>query len=157
MRPTGLRSDDEKSMSDSSDMSGVATMPAENKLEDCTPEADLEKQPVDEEESKREPPDETDPNLVVFTSPNDRGNPKNWSPKRRVAITLSMASMTFVVTFSSSIFAVTLGPVSEEYNIGTVTAALGIGLFLLVCILKSISVDDRLMNLGICTRSRRLR
>lgn len=80
----------------------------------------------------------TDPNLVVFDGPDDPGNPKNWSVRRRIVITMSMAMMTFVVTFSSSIFAVAIQPVSEEFHIGTTTATLGVSLFLLGFVLGPI-------------------
>ncbi|KAF2170976.1 hypothetical protein M409DRAFT_18946 [Zasmidium cellare ATCC 36951] len=72
-----------------------------------------------------------DPNLVEFDGPDDPGNPKNWSVKRRAAITISMGWMTFVVTFSSSIFAVAIEPVSQEFGIGSVVATLGVSFFLL--------------------------
>ena len=75
---------------------------------------------------------DVDPNLVVWDGLDDPGNPLNWSVKRRVAITASMGAMTFVVTFSSSIFASTLGQVAEEFQIGEVVATLGVALFLLV-------------------------
>ena len=70
--------------------------------------------------------------LVEFDGPSDPGNPKNWTKGRRWAITISMAMMTFVVTFASSIFSVAIKPVSEEYHIGTVVSTLGVSLFLLV-------------------------
>ena len=50
-----------------------------------------------------------DPNIVEFDGPHDPDNPKNWKASRKMGITASMGSMTFVVTFSSSIFAVCLG------------------------------------------------
>jgi MFS transporter, DHA1 family, multidrug resistance protein len=78
------------------------------------------------------PVQQADPNLVVFDGPDDPGNPLNWSIKRKVAITASMGSMTFVVTFSSSIFATCLGSVVEEFHISEVVATLGVALFLLV-------------------------
>lgn len=34
-----------------------------------------------------------DPSLVEFDGPDDPGNPKNWSAKRRIAITISMGMM----------------------------------------------------------------
>ena len=70
--------------------------------------------------------------LIHHSGPNDPDNPKNWSQGRKMGITASMGGMTFTVTFSSSIFAVCLGPVSEEYNVSVVVAALGVCLFLLV-------------------------
>lgn len=70
--------------------------------------------------------------LVDFDGPDDPGNPKNWPRGKRWAITTSMGMMTFVVTFASSIFAVAIPEVSEEYNVSVVVATLGVALFLLV-------------------------
>ncbi|KXL47678.1 hypothetical protein M433DRAFT_70523 [Acidomyces richmondensis BFW] len=72
-----------------------------------------------------------DTSLVEFDGPDDPDNPKNFPTRKKVAITVSMGWMTFVVTFSSSIFAVAIEPVSREFNIGIVTATLGVSLFLL--------------------------
>ncbi|KIW20841.1 hypothetical protein PV08_01419 [Exophiala spinifera] len=69
--------------------------------------------------------------LVEFGGPDDPDNPKNWSRARRWRITLAMGGMAFVVTFSSSIFAVVISPVAAQYSIGTVTSTLGVSLFLL--------------------------
>lgn len=82
---------------------------------------------------------EKDPSLIEFDGPDDPGNPKNWSARRRAAITCSMGLMTFVVTFSSSIFSVAIGPVAAEYNIETVTATLGVALFLLGFVLGPVA------------------
>ncbi|KAK3644006.1 hypothetical protein LTR56_009858 [Elasticomyces elasticus] len=84
-------------------------------------------------------PPEIDPNLVVFDGPDDPGNPLNWPVRKRIAITLSMGMMTFVVTFSSSIFATALQPVAEEFNIGETVATLGVALFLLGFVLGPIA------------------
>ncbi|KAK3658837.1 hypothetical protein LTR56_001708 [Elasticomyces elasticus] len=84
-------------------------------------------------------PPEADPNLVVFDGPDDPGNPLNWPVRKRIAITLSMGMMTFVVTFSSSIFATALQPVAEEFNIGETVATLGVALFLLGFVLGPIA------------------
>ena len=68
--------------------------------------------------------------LVEFDGPDDPGNPKNWSRKRRWIITISGALLTFTVTFSSSIFSVAIDPVAKEFDIGIVTSTLGVSLFL---------------------------
>lgn len=99
-------------------------------------DSDLEKQA---QQASAPAPDEKDPSLIEFTGPNDPLNPKNWPTRRRIAITVSMGLMTFVVTFSSSIFAVAIEPVAQEYNIGTVTATLGVSLFLLGFVLGPIA------------------
>lgn len=99
-----------------------------------------------------------DPSLVEFDGPDDPDNPKNWSPKRRVAITMSMGMMTFVVTFASSIFSVAIGPVAEEYNVGIVTATLGVALFILVRVrgFQNKLITKLIKFSGICHRSRSL-
>ena len=42
--------------------------------------------------------------LVEFDGPDDPENPLNWPKRRKWAITISMGTMTFVVTISSSIY-----------------------------------------------------
>ena len=66
--------------------------------------------------------------LVEFDGPDDPENPRNFSKRKRWGITLSMGLMTFVVTFSSSIYAVAIEPVAKEYHIGYVTSTLGVSL-----------------------------
>lgn len=70
--------------------------------------------------------------LVEFDGPDDPDNPKNWSTRRRWAITISMGLLVFTVTFASSIFSVNIGVVSEKFNVSVVTATLGVALFVLV-------------------------
>lgn len=71
-------------------------------------------------------------NLVDFQGKDDPDNPKNWPKWRRWAITTSMGLMTFVVTFSSSIFSVAVAPVAEEFHVSNIVATLGVSLFLFV-------------------------
>lgn len=74
------------------------------------------------------------PEFIDFEGPEDPGNPKNWTTKRRWAITLSMGSLVFTVTFASSIFSVNIGIVKEIFDASTVESTLGVALFVLVCI-----------------------
>lgn len=69
--------------------------------------------------------------LVVFDGANDPDNPKNWTTKRRWAITISMGLLVFTVTFASSIFSVNIRVVEEKFNVELVTATLGVALFVL--------------------------
>ncbi|KAF9694261.1 hypothetical protein EKO04_008025 [Ascochyta lentis] len=69
--------------------------------------------------------------LVEFDGPNDPENPKNWTPKRRWAITVSMGLMVFTVTFASSIFSVNIGVIVQKFDVTLVTATLGVALFVL--------------------------
>ena len=70
--------------------------------------------------------------LVEFDGPNDPDNPKNFSLRKKWAITASMGWMTFVVTFASSIFSVATDAVSQEFDVDRVVSTLGVSLFLLV-------------------------
>lgn len=70
--------------------------------------------------------------LVEFDGPNDPDNPKNWTQKRRWAITICMGILVFTVTFASSIFSVNIGVVEELFGTSKVTATLGVALFVLV-------------------------
>lgn len=121
-------------------MSGEKTPGAEKELDFDAREAngdDVEKQVRDADEppadvtQAREPPPPKDPNLVEFDGPDDPDNPRNWTQQRRWIITAASGLMTFVVTFSSSIFAVAIEPVAAQYDIDSVTSALGVTLFLL--------------------------
>lgn len=71
--------------------------------------------------------------LVEFDGPSDPRNPKNWTQKRRWAITIAMSLMVFTVTFASSIFSVNIGVITQMFNVELVTATLGVALFVLVC------------------------
>ncbi len=64
-------------------------------------DADVEKQAI-QDLPPSAPPPEKDPDLVEFDGPRDPGNPLNWPVRKRIAITLSMGMMTFVVTFGKS-------------------------------------------------------
>ena len=121
-----------------SNMSGKDTPDPEKEIMATEQDIDVEKQAQglnEPEQITKSNGEDHDPNIVEFDGPDDPDDPKNWSPRRKMSITASMGGMTFTVTFSSSIFAVCLGPVSEEFNVGTVVAALGVCLFLLVSLI----------------------
>lgn len=66
-------------------------------------EADLEAGPgLKKEASEKEP--QTDPNLVVWTGPDDPENPQNFSVPFKWTITMLLSSLTLFVTFSTSVF-----------------------------------------------------
>jgi DHA1 family multidrug resistance protein-like MFS transporter len=69
--------------------------------------------------------------LVEFEGPSDPGNPKNWTTKRRWAITVSMGLLVFTVTFASSIFSVNIRVVQEKFHTNLITSTLGVALFVL--------------------------
>lgn len=122
-------------------------------------ERDVEKQSQDQV-----PPQQmtdtggNDASIVEFTGPDDPDDPKNWTARRRAIITVSMGLMTFVVTFSSSIFAVAIEPVSKEFDVGIPVATLGVSFFLLVSDQISNMTSQILISTGVrswprCIRS----
>ena len=134
------------SRTDVSDMSGKDTPDPEKELDvDRDIEKQIEPLPLSPAaQDKTVPTEEKDPSLVEFDGPGDPDNPKNWTARRRIIISALMGLMTFVVTFSSSIFAVAIEPVAKEYNVSTVVSTLGVTLFLLV---SAVITTDLLANL----------
>lgn len=72
-----------------------------------------------------------DPNVVAWNGPRDPENPHNWSTSRRVLNTSMMASMTWVVTFASSVLSSATTSISAEFGVSTEVATLGTSLFVL--------------------------
>ena len=75
---------------------------------------------------------EKDPNLVEWNGPSDPENPMNWSRGRRWLITLAMGSMTWVITFASSVFSTTTFVTAREFHTSEEVMILGTSLFVLV-------------------------
>ncbi|OCK83025.1 MFS transporter [Lepidopterella palustris CBS 459.81] len=69
--------------------------------------------------------------LVEFDGPNDPGNPKNWSKGKKWAITVSMSTIVFTVTFASTVYSVAIGVVAEKFHVAPVVSTLGVSLFVL--------------------------
>lgn len=96
--------------------------------------SDIEKGPDDAQQpAPSAPTDQLDPFFVDFDGPNDPDNPKNWTTKRRWAITCTLGALVWTVTFASSIFSVNIMVVEEKFGVSLVTATLGVALFVLVC------------------------
>ena len=57
-----------------------------------------------------------DPNLVTFDGPDDQLNPKNWSPRRRWAVTYVMSAFVFISPLASSMVAPCLDPIATEFG-----------------------------------------
>lgn len=147
---------EQQSTGDVTDVSGKDTPDPEKEIVSANLDGDVEKQSQDHlpsQETASPVEEEKDPSLVEFDGPDDPDNPKNWTARRRIGITACLALMTFVVTFSSTIFAVAVESVAEEFHIGTVTATLGVALFLLVSSLEASSTIHRLISAGFRTGS----
>ncbi|CAD6442598.1 f42aebb5-e7a6-4ad3-be1c-b77f14329f51 [Sclerotinia trifoliorum] len=96
--------------------------------EDVDVEAQGEKEKEAALSLKREK-EEHDPNLVTWDGPDDPENPMNWPAKKKWCITVILGVMTFVVTFSSSVFSTATANVAELYHVSEEVAVLGTSLF----------------------------
>ena len=79
------------------------------------------------------PPDLPDPEqfIVEFTGSNDPLHPQNWSLKRRVGVSATLAYTTFVSSFASAIYSAAAGSISLSFDISTEVAVLGVTLYVL--------------------------
>ena len=72
-----------------------------------------------------------DPNLVNWDGPDDPENPQNWPKSKKWLHTMLIASMTWIVTFASSVFSTGTIAVGAEFHISAEVATLGTSLFVL--------------------------
>jgi hypothetical protein len=77
-------------------------------------------------------PDEKERNLVDWDGPNDPKNPHNWPNWKKALCTISMGTLNFCVTFSSSVMTSTVKPLSELFDVSETVATLATSLFVLV-------------------------
>ena len=73
-------------------MSGNDTPDPEKEITAAEQDVDIEKQgenQAEEEQAVEQTEPGRDPNIVEFDGPNDNDNPKNWTPRRKMAITAS--------------------------------------------------------------------
>ncbi|GHJ84329.1 hypothetical protein NliqN6_0731 [Naganishia liquefaciens] len=68
--------------------------------------------------------------IVTFNTKDDPDNPKNWSYRRKVLITMLFGTTTMCSTFASSVFSSASPYISEEYGVGRQVVVLGISLFI---------------------------
>jgi DHA1 family multidrug resistance protein-like MFS transporter len=85
----------------------------------------------EEEYRKQKEEQAKDPNLIEWNSPDDPENPMNWKTSKKWVVTLVLGSMTFCVTFASSVFSNATIPVAEEFGVSTEVTTLGTSLFVL--------------------------
>jgi hypothetical protein len=71
-------------------------------------------------------------NLVTWDGPDDMQNPVNWSIGYKCLLTMMFGSMTFSVTFASSVFSTAIKVTARDYDVSTEVATLGVSLFVLV-------------------------
>ena len=101
------------------------SVPTESDEESDT-SGDLEKQAVHDDRIQK------DSSLVEWNGPNDPENPMNWSRGRKWLITLAMGSMTWVITFASSVFSTATIVTAHEFHTSEEVMILGTSLFVLV-------------------------
>ncbi|OGE55893.1 hypothetical protein PENARI_c003G08600 [Penicillium arizonense] len=58
-----------------------------------------------------------DPKLVTWEGPEDPDNPKNWSPKKKWAATITVSLFTFISPVSSSMVAPALTSLAADFNV----------------------------------------
>ena len=104
---------------------------------------DLEKDDMKSEKARVQeqpqgpPQGPEDPNLVGWDGPNDPENPMNWPRSKKWLVTSFFSFMTFVITFSSSVFSTATVVTSTEFGVSQEVTTLGTSLFVLVSSLAS--------------------
>ena len=71
-------------------------------------------------------------NVVGWDGPNDPQNPQNWSLSRKYTTTVFYASLTFCITFSSSIFSTATMVTAKLYGVSNEVMTLGTSVFVFV-------------------------
>jgi hypothetical protein len=74
-----------------------------------------------------------DPSLVEWDGPDDPENPQNWRTAKKWYITMILSTLTFCITFSSSVFSQATAETAREYGVSLEVTTLGTSLFVLVC------------------------
>ncbi|KAI1934046.1 hypothetical protein LOZ66_006139 [Ophidiomyces ophidiicola] len=69
--------------------------------------------------------------LVDWNGPSDPENPMNWSMAKKWYITMMLSTLTFCITFSSSIFSQATGVTAKVFNVSTEVTTLATSLVVL--------------------------
>ncbi|KAK9245626.1 major facilitator superfamily domain-containing protein [Lipomyces tetrasporus] len=83
---------------------------------------DLESQKESVSKDSR-PPEPEDANLVTWDGPGDPTNPMNFKFSKKIAILITVSSLTFIVPLASSMFAPGVPSLMEEFNESNSTLA----------------------------------
>ena len=84
----------------------------------------------EEEEEGRQMKEES--NLIGWDGPDDPENPQNWPKSKKYTVTVFFSSLTFCLTFASSIFSTATEVTAKLFGVSNEVMALGTGLFVLV-------------------------
>lgn len=71
-------------------------------------------------------------NVVGWDGPNDPQNPQNWKRSKKYTMTVFYASLTFCITFSSSVFSSATAVTAKTFGVSNEVMTLGTSLFVLV-------------------------
>lgn len=71
-------------------------------------------------------------NLVGWDGPNDPQNPQNWNKSKKYTVTIFYATLTFCITFSSSVFSTATMVTAKTYGVSNEVMTLGTSLVVLV-------------------------
>ncbi|KAF2634763.1 MFS multidrug transporter [Massarina eburnea CBS 473.64] len=72
-----------------------------------------------------------DPNLIDWDGPDDPDNPQNFPRWRKWLITVTLGTVTFCITFASSVFSTATTATAAEFNVSSEVMVLGTSLFVL--------------------------
>ena len=70
-------------------------------------------------------------NLVGWDGPDDPENPMNWSKKKKYTVTVFYATLTFCLTFASTVFSTATMVTAKLFGVSNEVMTLGTGLFVL--------------------------
>lgn len=84
------------------------------------PEKDIEKghslKSLSSDDENEETPEESDPNIVFWDSPDDPQNPMNWPSTKKWGTVLIVSAITFLTPLASSMFAPGVPEVMKTFN-----------------------------------------
>lgn len=121
-------SESEKKVNDQDDDGSIEIPEVRDGIPDVR---DVEKAEFAKEQAKESAPPK-DPNVVSWEGPEDPGNPKNWSLRRKWAACLVVSSFTFISPVSSSMVAPALPAIAKELGVNQeIEQALMLSLFVL--------------------------
>ena len=84
------------------------------------------------DQGNRQTQQQRENNVVGWDGPNDPQNPQNWKKSKKYMITVFYASLTFCVTFSSSVFSSATAVTAKTFGVSDEVMTLGTSLFVLV-------------------------
>ena len=71
-------------------------------------------------------------NVVGWDGPDDPQNPQNWKKSKKYTVTIFYATLTFCITFASSVFSTATMVTAKKYGVSNEVMTLGTSLFVLV-------------------------